>query len=250
MTDVPEGRSPRVLIVEDEADLRDAMVDYLRMEGMTAAGAGTLGAAEHWLGNHDCDVLVLDLGLPDGDGLAWLAAHPEQLRRGVVVTTARGHSGDRVAGARAGADAYLVKPVVLEELASLIGNLMRRLPPSTSPPPPSWALDTLTWRLCAPGGVWIKLTRSEFELMRAVLGRPGQAVARAALIVALGHDPSYYDTRRLETMVRRLRTKVAEVVPGGLPLDTVHAYGYAFTAPVEIQPETKAFEIGPPGPGR
>lgn len=223
---------PRVLVIEDEAELREVMVDFLGIEGVIAHGVGSLAAAEDWIAGNDCDVLVLDLGLPDGDGLAWLAGRPDLLDKGVVVTTARGDSGDRVAGARAGADAYLVKPVVFEELAPLIGNLMRRL---RGTPEAAWALDVVAWSLHAPGGCVVKLTRSEHTLLHALAARAGQAVPRNDLILALGHSPSYYDPRRMEALVRRLRAKIADAMGLALPLDTVHGFGYAFTAAIELR---------------
>jgi len=179
---------------------------------------------------HECDVLVLDLGLPDGDGREWLAARPDLRARGVIGTTARGDSGDRIAGARAGADAYLVKPVALEELTTLIGNLMRRVRPTGAG---GWSVDAVTWTLRAPSGGTVELTRSEFGLLDALAKRAGAAVRRNDLIHALGHDPSYYDARRMEVLVRRLRSKVQETLSISLPLKTVHGHGYALTAAIE-----------------
>ena len=126
MTNTHLSSATRVLVVEDERDLLDAMVTFLNLDGLSAHGVGNLRAAEQWLQNNPHDILVLDLGLPDGDGLAWLNAHPELVHKGVIITTARGESDARIVGVRAGADAYLVKPVQLEELSGLVSNLMRR----------------------------------------------------------------------------------------------------------------------------
>lgn len=147
-----------VLVIEDEPDLREAMVSFLQLESMTAVGVGGLAAAEAALSSQDFDVLVLDLGLPDGDGLAWLAAHPGLSDKGVIITTARGEATSRITGVRAGADVYLVKPVQLEELVALIRNVMRRLRPAMAR---NWVLDVTTWCLNSPDGVSVKLTHSE-----------------------------------------------------------------------------------------
>lgn len=223
----------RVLIVEDEEELREAMVSFLELEGLSAQGVGNLGAAEAWMQSQEFDVLVLDLGLPDGDGLTWLAQRKELQDKGVIITTARGLGQDRVLGVRAGADVYLVKPVLLEELSSLIRNLARRIQPSAATP--AWTLDLLAWLILSPDGQVVKLTHSEHTLLAALARAPGKTVPRNELIFALGHNPLYYDQRRMEIMVRRLRTKVRDQLGYPLPLETVHSQGLAFTAPVTLR---------------
>ena len=223
---------PRVLVIEDEADLREAVVSFLRFDGIEAEGAGGLDEAERWLLTHPVDVLVLDLGLPDGDGLAWLERGRDRLRdKGIVVMSARGAPDDRVQGALNGADCYLVKPVPLEELSAVVRNLLRRLRPTLQQ---GWVLDTLAWSLSAPDGRSVKLTHSEQVLLTQLSRVPGRAVSRQELTQALGHDPEHYDLRRLEIMVRRLRSKVMEELGHHLPLLTAHRQGYAFTAPISV----------------
>lgn len=224
------GRRLRVLIVEDETELLDAMVTYLNMEGFIADGVASLTAAMQWMRTHAFDVLVLDLGLPDGDGLDWLDAHPQLRDKGVIITTARGNDTHRISGVRAGADVYLVKPVLLEELTLLISNLARRLPPQ---PVRHWQLSAVNWMMLSPDGERIRLTHSEYVILGELALTPGIPVPRQALVRALGHDPQTYDPRRLEILVRRLRAKALAAVGHPLPLETVHRSGYAFTAPID-----------------
>ena len=221
----------RVLIVEDEPDLLNAMLSFLALDGLTAYGVGSLREADQWLLSHAHDILVLDLGLPDGDGLAWLAARSDLVHKGVIITTARGESPARVNGVRAGADAYLVKPVQLEELSALIGNLMRRRQPIA---PPVWLLNVLNWTLKSPQGVSMKLTSTELKVMKMVTPCPGQVVTRHTLVVGLGHDPDVYDPRRLEILIRRLRGKSEACFGQPIPLDTAHGEGYSFTAAINM----------------
>lgn len=227
----PQQALGRVLVIEDETHLLDATVTFLNMEGFVADGVSSLAMASQWMRTHALDVLVLDLGLPDGDGLQWLSQN-EQLRgKGVVITTARGQTQQRIEGIRAGADVYLVKPIQLEELASLVSNLMRRMRSAASP---SWSIDRTHWILRTGTGLAVKLTHSEAVLMIKMAERPGQVVPRQDLVLSLGHDPQHYDFRRMEILVRRLRNKVKTDLGCELPLETVRKVGYAFTAILQV----------------
>lgn len=221
----------KVLVVEDEAPLRDAMVTFLRMDGLDAVGAGTLAEAGMLIARHAPDLLVLDLGLPDGDGLDWLRQQPAS-RRGVVITTARGRAEERVDGMQAGADAYLVKPVQLEELSLLVQKLMGRV---LSAGEAGWTLSRINWTLQAPSGESIKLTRLEALVMQRLAETPGEAVSKDELAICLGQRPETYDMRRLEILVRRLRAKARDSLDVELPVDTAHRLGYAFTARIVVQ---------------
>lgn len=229
--------TPRLLVIEDEIDLRDALVTYFQLEGIHAVGAGTLVAAERLMGLQDFDILVLDLGMPDGDGVSWLQEREDLVNKGIIIVTARGLGTDRIAGLRAGADIYLVKPVLPEELVLQASNLFRRMQGIAKQKPlieHTWKYQSVNWLLVSPEGKEIKLTHSESTLVSMLANKPGQVLLRKELILALGHQPDYYDPKRMEIMVRRLRTKAQAVLSYPLPLDTVHGAGYAFTAPIEV----------------
>ena len=221
----------RILVVEDEPDLLDALVSYLSMEGMHVHGVSTLSQAQAWMNANAFDILLLDLGLPDGDGLSWLKNRVDLRDKGVIITTARSDALSRVTGVRAGADVYLVKPVLPEEIVSLVHNLMRRLHGQT---PSTWVLDETGWRLLAPDGRGLKLTHSEHMLIQRLAQSSGQAVSREDLATSLGHNPEHYDFRSLEILIRRLRNKAKETWNYSLPLETVHRLGYAFKANIQI----------------
>lgn len=222
----------RILVIEDEPDLREAIVSFLCMEKFDAFGAGTLSEAERWMARHHFDILMLDLGLPDGDGIEWLSARNDLGNRGVIIATARGAAHDRLLGLKAGSDAYLMKPVQLEELAIVAHRLALRTRSAVR----QWQLDTLSWQLSDPEGASVKLTGSETRLLGYVCRRPGTVIPREELIAGLGYDPLTYDPRRLEILIRRLRNKARDQLCSALPLESVYGKGFSFTAAVSVSP--------------
>ena len=227
----PQKQRARILVIEDEQGVREATVSYFQMEGLSAIGASTLKAAENLLTVDEFDLLVMDLGLPDGDAQNWLRQRSDLLDKGIIITTARAGRTDRIAGLQAGADCYLVKPVDLEELVHTARNLLRRLHEIS---PKQWTLDTLNWRLLPPNEAPIKLTHSELVVLSATASQPGEVVSRDQLVRLLGEDPVHYDWRRLEILIRRMRNKVSDAVGYDLPFETIRGQGYAFTAPVSV----------------
>ncbi len=230
----PVPHPPSTLVIEDDLHQREAIVTYLNMEGIPADGVGNLRLAERWLITHRLDILVIDLGLPDGDGLEWLSRRQDLADKGIIVSTARGRPEERVKGVKAGVDSYLVKPVNLEELAGVILNLHRRL--HRDGHADSWGLNHLNWSLRAPAGAVVQLTRSETRILGVLAKYGGAGAPRDSLIEGLGKDPDSYDWRRMEVLVRRLRAKVKAEADIELPLRTVHGYGYAFTEQLVVSP--------------
>jgi DNA-binding response OmpR family regulator len=249
MTDIRPARDlsprpPRVLVLEDEPHLREAIVSYLNTEPVSAHGAGSIAQASAWCESHDFDILILDLGLPDGDGLNWLANRGALTQKGVIILSARGLPTHRLAGLKAGADVYLVKPVPLEEivlhvhklsarlsggpLASARGSLTRR---RSRGPSPGWQLHASVWLLVAPNGKSLTVKLAEKLLLQLLLSSAGEVVGKSQIIESLGGKVDSYDYRRIETLVRRLRMRCRETLDTELPILTVYGRGLAFTEP-------------------
>lgn len=232
MSAVASHPSASILIVEDESALRDTTAIYLELEGYIVRAVATMAGAEQWLAREQFDILVLDRGLPDGDALTWLKARHAALRhKGIIITSARGDNDDRVAGIRAGADIYLVKPVLLEELSSLIHNLLRRIDDRRQG---IWQLHRTRWLIESPEGVEVRLTHSEHVFLSSLAAIPGHPVSREELILLLGQKPAHYDVRRMDMLVRRLRAKCEDALGHPLPVQTAHRQGYAFIAPITL----------------
>jgi DNA-binding response OmpR family regulator len=245
-TPLSPDRPARVLVSEDEPDLREAIVAYLSLDAVAISGVGSLAQAQSWCEANDFDVLILDLGLPDGDALAWLQESGVLGDRGVLILTARGAPAQRLEGLRAGADAYLVKPVPLEELALHVKRLFARVgAPSANRAErqpnaalaarqPAWQLNTQTWMLTAPNGQGLLLKHAERLLLQALMQPAGEVLTKERLVESLGADPENFDYRRIETLIRRLRVRCRDSLGTELPIQTVYGRGLAFTESASI----------------
>jgi DNA-binding response OmpR family regulator len=224
-----------IAIVEDNADLLDDIAFNLQQAGYGVTPLLDGAVLDAWLTEHEADVLVLDLGLPGEDGLS-IAGRMKQARpgMGIVMLTARGAVDDRVQGLDQGADAYLVKPVDFRELSAVIRTVARRLKSDkeggggNGGGRKGWVLNPDQLELIAPDGKPIPLTHSECCVLKAVACADGQLISRRALIEALGHKDWYYDERRLETLISRLRRKLGSHAPDGFPVRGVKGHGYLF----------------------
>lgn len=228
----------RVVVVEDDAFLRDQVVTYLTLSGFQACGVGSAAELYRRMAMEKFSILVLDLRLPDEDGLSIAEHVRSRSDMRIIMVTARSATDDRIRGREAGADVYLTKPVDLEELVAAVKNLYRRLPsqPSeTAPTTVGWVLNRATFLLRAPNGGTATLTPTDMALFSRLASAAGAVVGRSELLDVLGHDPRDPGNRNLDAAVRRLRTKVERATGLPLPIRTVHAVGYQFTEDATVE---------------
>ena len=215
----------RVLVLDDERDLREEVSSYIKAHGCEVTEVGTIRQFHQYFSEEKFDVLLIDRLLPDGDGLELVSElRSANIRCGVIMFTARDASKDRIEGFRTGADHYVTKPVKLEELGALIKVLAWRINA-----PDEWRLNQNHWVLYDPSGTPIKLTTHEFEFLKVLCTSPNKTVTRSDVIEQLGKDPDQYDTRNLDALVLRLRKKIEQVSAFKLPLKTVHGIGYVMS---------------------
>jgi DNA-binding response OmpR family regulator len=229
----------KVILVEDDQDLRESIVEYLTLSGLDVTGVGSGLEFYQTLAGGSFNIAIFDVGLPDQSGYTLAEYARQKTSMGIIIMTARGEAADRLQGYSSGADLYLVKPVDCRELAATIRNLYRRLSALTvqspqTPPAHSWVLEKSTWRLVTPDRCVITLTAKEMQFISCLAAADGNTVSREHLLDKLGYGDDEYANRAMDSLVRRLRRKIEEQTSTTSPLKTVHTMGYCFTSPLAM----------------
>lgn len=220
----------RVLIVEDEPNLRNQLQATLEGAGYAVDTAGD-GEEGHYLGStENYDAIVLDLGLPEVDGLTVLDRwRKEGKTTPVLVLTARDSWSDKVAGLDAGADDYVAKPFQSEELIARLRALIRRASGNASAEliAGDIRLDTRSGKV-TKGGDQVKLTAQEYKLLSYLLHHKGKVVSRTELIEHIYDQDFDRDSNTIEVFVTRIRKKLGPDV-----ITTIRGLGYSLEEPAE-----------------
>ena len=244
---------PSIAIVEDDSDQLHSIEEFLLDSGYSVWGAGSGVAFFIGFSFLPVDVFLLDLGLPGEDGLSVASLLKSRPEVGVIILSARDSLDDRLAGMRAGADRYLVKPVNLLELAANIDATASRLAPRTAVDPAGslvaatipvakaacWVLAMKDWVLSSPQGKCLQLTTHEFMFLQQLLRADGQPVPKRDLSTHLFGARAQNGAERLNLLLTRLRKKAAEAFSEPLPVKTLHQIGYAFTASAQLVQDTQ-----------
>lgn len=233
------GTGFKVLIVEDDQDLRESVVEYLAMAGFEVSGVRNAAEFYQTIGLGGWNVVVIDIGLPDQSGFVLVEYVRANTNMKVIILTARDALDDRVKGYDAGADLYLVKPVDCRELAAAItsqaqrhsSRVARQAPTQNlTPSNDLWVLAQSSWALVSPNGIQIQLTGKELQFIELLALSSGKPVARETLLLKLYQRHDEYTSRSLDSLVRRVRVKIMSATNVPVPIKTVHAVGYCFTA--------------------
>jgi DNA-binding response OmpR family regulator len=219
---------PRVLIVEDHPRMAQAVVTALQSQGIACDTVATLRHASSFLESTHYDAMILDRGLPDGDGLT-LLAQLRAMRQSTpcLILTARDALGDRVNGLEIGADDYLTKPFEMAELVARTKALMRRHQP--------WVPDETCFSdlrvspqtgTLLVGQASITLSPSELQILLALMKKEGQVARRGTLESAAWGAFSDITPKALDVAIHRLRGKLAALDSGVLIVNT-KGVGYA-----------------------
>lgn len=227
----------RVIIVEDDVELRDSLADFLGARGNAVTGVGSAIELYQLIGRNSYDVALVDVNLPYYDGLSITAYLAENTDIAIILMTVQGSVDDRVRGYNSGADLYMVKPVNCEELAAAISSLAKRrkrAPAQGTLPVQDWRLDRPQFRLLTPAGDAVPLTRKEVQFLEVLAARPGSIITRHDVLKLLGYDAADAESRALDVAISRLRGKVQAECGVTLPLQTVQNTGYVFNGSIRL----------------
>jgi len=223
--------SERVLLVEDDARLAGMVSEYLGAAGFDVATVAGGAAALERLGRQPYDALVLDLALPDIDGLEVCRRLRARWNTPVLMLTARGEPMDRVVGLEIGADDYLAKPFEPRELSLRIANILKRVRPPSAPPAESVRFGPFVFHLgrgeLRRGEEVIRLTDREREMLRVLAASVGETIPRLALA---GTNGDGVGERTVDVQVNRLRRKIENDPANPLIVQTVRGVGYRLVA--------------------
>jgi two-component system, OmpR family, response regulator len=233
-------RTDHVLVVDDDAEIRRLLGQYLEGNGFRVSLATDGMQMRRLLESSRFDIVVLDVMLPGETGLALCRDLRARSALPVIMLTARADEVDRILGLEIGADDYLTKPFSLRELLARINNILRRA--RTLPPAPGgtqrarfagWTLDYAARELVAPDAVVVPLSGAEFRLLSVFVEHPNRVLSRNQLMdLTSGRDGAPFD-RTIDVQVSRLRIRLRDDGYEPRIIKTVRNEGYVLAATVE-----------------
>jgi two-component system, OmpR family, torCAD operon response regulator TorR len=234
------ARDYHILILEDEPATRAMLVALLETEGYRVTAAEYAAQAHEQVAQYSFDLVLLDLNLPDEDGLYLARDLRAKSDVGIIMLTSRKEDIDRVVGLEMGADDYVTKPFFPRELVARVKNLLRRLnPPRSGRRTDShngrdvrrfdgWEMDLAKRTLLDGAGQEVNLTRAEFDLLTALVNSAGRVLSRDQLLDAIGSQFWTPVDRTIDVLVSRLRRKMEADPKSPSIILTSHGYGYKF----------------------
>lgn len=233
----------RILLVDDEASLREPLAEYLVKQGLEVLEAESAAAARSVLIENTPDIALLDIMMPGEDGLSLCRHLVETRDLPVILLTARGEATDRIIGLEIGADDYVVKPFEPRELVARIRSVLRRAGRQSTAPEADaaylfegWQLDPLKRKLTDPDGAVISISTAEFRLLRALVDHPRQVLDRDRLLdMVQGREAHLFD-RAVDNQISRLRRKIETDTRNPELIQTVRGGGYRLAADVKRVP--------------
>ena len=231
--------TPHILIVDDDAQIRSLLKDFLQRRGMKVSLAHDGYGLEVVLSEGKIDLVILDVMLPGKSGLELCQEIRQRSGIPIIMLTAVTDTGDRIVGLEMGADDYVSKPFDPRELLARIRAVLRRHTGTSAEPETmatyhfsGWMLDVERRRLLDSQGVRVELTRSEFNLLTARVEASGWVLSREQLIEKCGGDASQSFDRSIDILVSRLRKKLDDDPKSPSMIETVRGGGYQFVAEI------------------
>ncbi|GAB4300527.1 MAG: response regulator [Roseovarius sp.] len=224
--------TPHLLIVDDDERIRDLLRRFLIRNGFLVTAARDAAHARRLLAGLDFDLIVLDVMMPDEDGVTLTRSLRERLATPILLLTAKGETEDRIRGLEAGADDYLPKPFEPKELLLRINAILRRMPAPRAEHVAPKVLQMGDVRFdieraeLMRGDEPVRLTATEVQLMRIFAENLREPVSRARLVEDLGRDRGQAQERAIDVQITRLRRKIEADPRQPRYLQTVRGEGY------------------------
>ena len=216
---------PSILVIEDEPSIADNIVYALESEGFSAHWCATAGDGLSAAQQQDFALVILDIGLPDGNGFDVCRSLRAKSARPIIFLSARDSELDKVLGLELGADDYVVKPFSPRELVARVRARLRNQTQVAQQSQLSLDESALVARI---NGQSLNLTRYEFLLLAKLQSRPGQVFSREQLLQAVWSDPESALDRTVDTHIKTLRQKLRGVDTSNTMIRTHRGIGYSF----------------------
>lgn len=221
------SQSANILIAEDEHRIAEVIVAYLEQAGFAVTHVDDGGKVLEAIDRQPPDLLVLDLMLPNKDGISICRELRAFSQLPVIMVTAKVEEIDRLLGFEVGADDYLCKPFSPRELVARVQSLLRRSGPANEPLPQLFSIDGDARRVSC-NGTALQLTPTEYSLMELFLSRPGRVFPRAQLIDLVYEDAIDTTDRAIDSHIKNLRKKIAAHLPDQEVIRSVYGIGYRY----------------------
>lgn len=237
-----EVKPVKLLIVDDDQGLRETLTDFFELEGYEVAAAASTAEARVALSSYPAELLLLDINMPGGDGLTFGAELRARVSTPIIFLSGKGSMVDRVVGLEIGADDYLAKPFELRELLARVRAVLRRTRPALANADANGesvarfsglVFTPALRRLASAGGEIIPLTGAEWKLMAALIDKANKVLSRDAIADLTRNDDWEAFDRSIDTLVSRLRRKLAPHVDVADLIKTVRGEGYVLAAEVK-----------------
>ncbi len=217
----------KILVVEDERSIADTLIYTLEKEGFDPTRVPTISGAREAIGSSEFAAIILDVGLPDGNGFEFCKELRRNSNTPVIFLTARNDEIDKVVGLEIGGDDYVTKPFSPREVTARLNAILRRVSaPRKSSLGAGFQVDTEKRRITF-NDVSLKLSRYEYGILELLLNRPGQVYSRQQIMEHVWETPDMSLERTVDTHVKTIRSKLKDIEPKDEILITHRGIGYS-----------------------
>lgn len=229
-----------VLTIDDDDGLLLVIEQYLDSEGYQVVKAGSVKSAQEQMNAHNCDIILLDLGLPDGEGLGLITQFRAQSQVPIIVVSGKSDTTEKIICLEMGADDYLTKPFEMRELTARIKAAMRRSTPANQDTPSeakddhsdkiqleNWILDRAQYQVLDHNGASLDFTTGEFLLLEALVMSANRALSREQLFERTREGEFDIYDRAIDIQIARIRKKLDD--SGNSIIKTVRGVGYMYS---------------------